>query len=319
MSRPDTPGTGFGPRGLAACVVVSLLLHAGGGAAVFLLGNGARADAEHPEFFPLTRHMHPYLGSPTVRVESLSWIGAPVETGASGLPSTVDQARQELPSPSAFAEAGGRAVGVAHDARREVVTVAEQAAWAARRKVTNALGTLFPAGADVPRGDRDRTRTETADTTEAAQQEDRGDLGNADRTTSEANTPTQRGDTGDEGREDRQAPASRRVTIDDADLGERIEAFGLRILTRRPTFSLVTEVRARVRNPRVLVDFGARGDVTRVEFLSRSGHADVDADLENALWAWRAVPTDPRPQRGSDDGISLPASIEFEITLRPTR
>jgi hypothetical protein len=314
---------GAGGLGMAGWLAVSIALHAVGGAGVVLLSDEDRSEATPAESPPLLAERRVELGSPTMRIASLSWIGAPQDTGAAGERARVDQARQETPSPAALAEAGGRAAGVLRNATAPGQRAAQRAAQAARRGVENAAGMLFRAGL---RGAQHDDGAKNARDNPRAQRDtpDSGEQGAASTTTGDTTAPTERADTGRGGEDDREAPATQRMLVDAQDLGEPIEAFGLRVLTRRPTFSLVTEIRARVRNPRVVVDFGGSGRVEGVHFLVRSGHRDVDADLENALWAWRAVPL-----AGDADNASsappagerpiLPTTIEFEIGLKPER
>jgi hypothetical protein len=126
---------------------------------------------------------------------------------------------------------------------------------------------------------------------------------------------------GDGGDDEREAPAVRMVTVDERELGEPLEGFGLRIITRRPRFSIYTELRARIGNPRAVVDFGTNGLVRRVEWVKRSGNTDVDAAVLNALYTWKAIPQpeqyDPNSEQfdGEQGASGLPARIEFTIRL----
>ncbi len=306
-------------RGLPGWLIVSLLLHLAAGAfiATHLSTPSGASEAGHPPP-PLVRPERPQqLGGARMRVVSLAWLGRPGEPGVSGSPSTVDQAELRMAEWRELRALGGRAAGAARQAERTAREAAEAAAAGARSLVARVAGTLLAPRSDG-QGDRRRPPTEADDRSadeapiDAAGPSSSGSRGAAEQTTGDSDTATTAtgADSAEPGDDEREAPATRRLELREEQLGEPVEAFGLQILTRRPRFTLYTEIRARIGNPRVLLVFDRKGVVRELKWVNRSGDADVDSAVANALYQWKAVPS-----REEDTRDTLPTEIEFTVRL----
>jgi hypothetical protein len=71
-------------------------------------------------------------------------------------------------------------------------------------------------------------------------------------------------------------------------LGKPLAARGLELFPQKPSFTLLTRMTAAVRDPVAELEFDRRGVVIRARLLKSSGHAQVDRNIIDSLYGWRA-------------------------------
>jgi len=91
-------------------------------------------------------------------------------------------------------------------------------------------------------------------------------------------------------------------------LGKPLAAGGLELFPQKPSFTLLTRMTAAVRNPLAELEFDRRGVVIRARLLKSSGHAQVDRNIIDSLYGWRAK-GERLQSLGADD--TFPVSMLF--------
>ncbi len=111
----------------------------------------------------------------------------------------------------------------------------------------------------------------------------------------------------------READATTTETID-ARPGQVVAAQGLEIITVRPKFLTITRMTVWPHNPEVAIEFGFGGRVTAARFQPgrKTGHAEVDQALLDAIYQWRAR----GPRIDALTQTSQPMTINMRILMR---
>jgi hypothetical protein len=71
-------------------------------------------------------------------------------------------------------------------------------------------------------------------------------------------------------------------------LGKPLAAKGLELFPQRASFTLLTRMTAVIRNPVAALEFDSRGIVVRASLLKSSGNSQVDINIIDSLYGWRA-------------------------------
>ncbi|HYE03100.1 MAG TPA: hypothetical protein VD963_07680 [Phycisphaerales bacterium] len=110
---------------------------------------------------------------------------------------------------------------------------------------------------------------------------------------------------------DKEADATSADAVLEVRPGRPAAGAGLDIQTRRPQFSRIARATASPGNPVVRISFDRSGRVVSARFVVRSGYAEVDEPVLNAVYLWTAR---GRALRDLRDGARL--TITVRIVLR---
>lgn len=86
---------------------------------------------------------------------------------------------------------------------------------------------------------------------------------------------------------DRDVPAT---SVNSEDLGQPLSAGGLRIITKRPSRSIYSEIVSGSASVTVAIYFDKSGKATLVQLKESSGKSSIDNPVLNAAYEWRAIP-----------------------------
>lgn len=95
-------------------------------------------------------------------------------------------------------------------------------------------------------------------------------------------------------------------------LGRPAAAEGLEIVTKRPEFSVTTQLTSYPsRNPRLKVTFNREGRVSKAQFIEPTGLSDIDAPVLHAVYRWtaRGEALAKLPAGDAQAGLSITVTI----------
>lgn len=127
----------------------------------------------------------------------------------------------------------------------------------------------------------------------------------------EGTTGTGEPDTGDPADKESDATSVVEVPPNKWKTGKPLAAHGLEIQTRKPAFTLLTQMTTAPQNPIFELRFDRTGKPKKVIQLQTSGHPDVDAAVRASLYRWRAKGAKLKKLKGKE---MIP--IRMEIVLR---
>lgn len=316
---------------LPLAFATSLLLHALGVGILVVAPSsssnpspeGHEPAAEEPlrePFRPLIR-----LGSQTSQAYTLTWIGYDEETPHVATPSDLDQAAQSpgdpLPptnripdEPTPPSPITAQADAQSSSQPSDPSPAAAQAVEELIKALSELARTLEETGEQSSETGEALTAASSADSPDQTREfmplpEPQPKQLPPPRQTPQPASP----ESGN--RADRESVATSTLQAAKEDLGKPLAAHGLEIRTVRPRFSHFTRLTARPRDPLLRIQFDHLGRVYDVEVIRSSGNEDVDRNLRDAAFQWRAA-GEPLAKLRPGEANRPPETIAIQITIR---